>query len=401
MYFWETIFFISCFVVFYNYAGYAILAWLFNSCKMPFKKNRTAHAAYTPTVTFIVAAYNEEDFIEKKIINSLQQDYPAGKIEYIFITDGSTDSTPEIIRRYPALQLLHEEERKGKSAALNRVSEVAKHDILIFSDANTFLNAEATRNIARHYSDPRTGGVAGEKKVIPLEGNADEVGAGEGFYWKYESFLKRVDSEFYSVVGAAGELFSLRRELFEALPDNVILDDFVISLKVAEKGYRVVYEPDAYAMESPSFSLADEHKRKIRIAAGGFQAIGMLWPLLLFWKRPALSFLYISHRVLRWTLSPLCFITAFLSNLVLFFRPGGIFGILFMAQLLFYVLAIAGQVTHSQSMPKILKLPSYFVFMNVSVVQGFFRFLKGKQAATWEKAKRAQPSPSRPLVHEE
>jgi cellulose synthase/poly-beta-1,6-N-acetylglucosamine synthase-like glycosyltransferase len=268
----------------------------------------------------------------------------------------------------------------------------AGNEILIISDANTLLNKEAVKNIIRHYKDENVGGVAGEKKVIPARGNSDEVGAGEGLYWKYESFLKRLDSEFYSVVGAAGELFSLRRNLYEPLPENIILDDFVISLKVAQKGYRIRYEPEAYATELPSFSLKDEQKRKIRIAAGGFQAMGLLCPLLAFWRYSRLSFLYISHRVLRWTLSPLCLILAFISNGILALGPAHYgYKLLFAGQLGFYGLALlAGKMPSLARYSKLAKLCYYFVFMNISVIGGFFRFLRGRQAATWEKAKRAQ-----------
>jgi biofilm PGA synthesis N-glycosyltransferase PgaC len=396
MVFWEYTFFISCFVILYNYAGYALIARIANEVKRKFKSRYEPDDTHLPTVSFIVAAFNEEDCIEQKIVNSLQQDYPKEKIEFLFITDGSTDGTSSIIERYPPIRSLHEHERKGKSAAVNRAVQHASGEILIFSDANTMLNVSAARHIARHYAQPKIGGVAGEKKVMASGGMSDQVGAGEGIYWKYESFLKRVDSEFYSVVGAAGELFSLRRELYEPLPHTVILDDFVLSLKVAARGYRIFYEPGAYAMELPSFSLTDENKRKVRIAAGGFQAMGMLWPLLAFWRQPRLSFLYISHRVLRWTLSPLCFILAFLSNAILVFVVGSagqpantLFRVFFAAQLLFYGLALAGRFAGPRTrQSKWLKLPYYFVFMNVSVVQGFFRHLKGRQDAAWEKARR-------------
>jgi len=403
MHIWRIILWLSCLIVIYNYAGYAFLVYFFNKLKRPrkiFNKGVSGDdQAYFPEVAFIVAAYNEEDCIKQKIINSLEQDYPAGKIQFLFITDGSTDKTPEIILQYPSIQLLHKGERKGKSAALNRAVRETSQEILIISDANTLLNKEATRNITRYYIDKNTGGVAGEKKVISaLSGadappSSDQVGSGEGLYWKYESFLKRLDSEFYSVVGAAGELFSLRRSLYEALPDNVILDDFVLSLRTAQKGYRIIYEPEAYAMELPSFSLKDEQKRKIRIAAGGFQAIGMLLPLLAFWRHPRLSFLYFSHRVLRWTLSPLCLILAFISNAILVMAgSAGWIGVIFFAcQLLFYGLAtLAFCFPFFQNRFKPAKLCYYFVFMNLSVILGFFRFLGGKQAATWEKARRAQ-----------
>lgn len=400
MHIWQWIFGISCFLVFYNYAGYAILVLIINRLEKRLKKTGQAPPAFYPSVSFIVAAYNEEDCIRPKILNTLAQDFPEDKIEFIFVTDGSSDNTPGIIRQFPAIRLLHNPERGGKSAALDRAVREARMDILIVSDANTILNKDAVKNIARHYQDPKVGGVAGEKKVIsPTEGT-DSVGASEGLYWKYESYLKRLDSDFYSVAGAAGELFSLRRNLYEPLPPNVILDDFVISLKVAQKGYAIRYEPEAYAMELPSFSLKDEQTRKIRIAAGGFQSIGMLASLLAFWRHPRLTFLYVSHRVLRWTLSPLCLILAFVANGVLALRspgppalqaPGILFKALFIGQLLFYGLATLAALfpgIHQRS--KLAKLAYYFAFMNISVIRGFFRFLGGRQAAAWEKAKRAQ-----------
>lgn len=388
MRFIEWLLFISLFIVFYNYAGYALLVAVWNR----FMKKRTAIGPHFPSVSFIVAAYNEEYCIEEKIRNSLEQDYPADKIEYLFVTDGSTDGTNDIIARYPQIKLLYTPERGGKSAALNRVVQAATNDILIFSDANTVLNKEATRNITRHYQDPKTGGVAGEKKVIALSGGQDRVGAGEGLYWKYESKLKQLDSDFHSVVGAAGELFSVRRNLYEHVAANVILDDFVISMKVAAKGYKIVYEPEAYAMELPSFSIQDEQKRKVRIAAGGFQAMKMLRRLLSPAKNPKLYFLYFSHRVLRWTLSPLGLILAFVCNTVLAFATDvAVYKVLFAAQLFFYGGAgLAGIFPRPLQKIKLLKLAYYFVFMNLSVVQGFFRSLKGAQPAAWEKARRSQ-----------
>jgi poly-beta-1,6-N-acetyl-D-glucosamine synthase len=390
---WHYIFIISCFLVFYNYAGYAIIAWCINLFSKRNKIN-SADPGFFPTVSFIVAAYNEEDCIRQKIVNSLEQDYPRDKIEFIFITDGSTDKTMEIIRSYPSIRLLHLNERKGKSAALNRVAGLASNEILVFSDANTLLNRDATRLIARHYRDKSVGGVAGEKKVMASADINNEPGVGEGLYWKYESLLKKIDSDFYSVVGAAGELFSLRKELYEQIPDEVILDDFIISMKIAQKGFRIRYEPKAYAMELPSASLRDEQKRKVRIAAGGFQSISMLRSLLKFWKYPALSFLYISHRVMRWTVSPACLVLAFVSNLALFLLSNNYaYKLLFILQVVFYMMAVlAAFVPNKNKWLKICKLSYYFVFMNYSVIQGLFRYLRGKQPATWEKAKRNIPA---------
>jgi poly-beta-1,6-N-acetyl-D-glucosamine synthase len=388
---WQIIFIISIFLVFYNYAGYAILIYFLNVLKGK-RKIVQVDKKELPSVSFVVAAFNEEGFIREKILNSLEQDYPKELIEYIFVTDGSTDHTAAIIAEYPSIRLLDKPERGGKSAALNRAVESAKNDILIFSDANTILNQQATMNIARHYHDKKVGGVSGEKKVINPAGSNDEVSTGEGIYWKYESALKKIDSDFYSVVGAAGELFSLRSSLYQPISHDVILDDFVISLRVAQQGYRVVYEPDAFASELPSFSIKDEQKRKIRIAAGGFQAMGMLGSLFKFWKHPRLSFLYVSHRVLRWTLSPLGLLLAFVSNLILFLGTDIVFyKISFVLQFGFYAMAALAAFGGPKAKKiKLLKIPYYFTFMNVSVFAGFLRFLRGNQSAIWEKAKRLQ-----------
>ncbi len=391
MYIWYYVFILSCSVIFYNYIGYAIIALGFNRIKRIFKKS-VAEENRFPNVSFIVASYNEESCIEEKLRNSLDQDYPKDRIEFIFVTDGSSDGTNSIISKYSQVHLLFIPERQGKSAAVNRAVLAAKNEILIFSDANALLNKDATAKITHHYNDRKIGGVAGEKKVLPSASATDEVGAGEGLYWKYEALLKKIDSEFYSVVGAAGELFSVRKELYDVIDHSVILDDFVLSLQVAQKGYRIAYEPGAYAMELPSASLKDEQKRKIRIAAGGFQAIKILAPLFAFWRYPRLSFLYISHRVLRWTLSPLCFITALISNIILaFFYPSTPFTVTLLLQSLFYAAALLALYVPSDKGPlKILKLPYYLVFMNISVLKGFVRFMERRQSGTWEKVKRAQ-----------
>ncbi len=379
---WFYLFLGSCFIVFYNYAGYALIVILFNQIRrrpaIPIPGDDRL-----PTVSFIVAAYNEADCIDQKIDNSLELDYPPHKIEFLFISDGSDDPTPSIIRRNDRIISLHQAERQGKSAALNRAVSAAKNEILIFSDANTILNREAIRLIARHYLDPAVGGVAGEKKVLSAAAG-NEVGDGEGLYWKYESFLKKTDAAFYSVVGAAGELFSLRRSLYTALPPAIILDDFVLSLKVAQQGFRVQYEPAAWASELPSASMEDERKRKVRIAAGGFQAIVLLSPLLSFWKYPRLSFLYVSHRVLRWAASPFCLILAFFSNgILVLLGAGPLLTGIFIAQCAFYAAAALAATLPSFRRFKFIKLAYYFVFMNACAVLGFFRFLSGGQSAVW------------------
>ncbi|MFI5140450.1 MAG: glycosyltransferase family 2 protein, partial [Sphingobacteriales bacterium] len=334
---------------------------------------------------------NEESFIEEKIINSLQLKYPDGKLKLLFVTDGSNDKTPEIIGKYPQIKLLHQPERAGKIAAVHRAMEYVDSEIVVFTDANTFLNPEAIIRICRHYADSTVGAVAGEKRV-QIDENADASAAGEGFYWKYESALKKWDSELYSVVGAAGELFSVRRSLYQDVPADTVLDDFMISMLIAAKGYRIVYEPEAYASETASENVSEELKRKIRIAAGGVQSILRLKSLFNPFRYPVLSFQYISHRVLRWTVTPFLLILVFVLNAVLAIRSGETFYLIFfVAQALFYLLALLGFIMEKKHIRiKALFIPYYFCVMNYAVLMGIIRYFTTKQSAIWEKAQRKQ-----------
>jgi poly-beta-1,6-N-acetyl-D-glucosamine synthase len=377
----------SWLLIFFNYGGYAIIAAILEKCLPSPVKKPSSPDPVLPGVTFIVAAYNEADIIRQKVLNCLEQDYPMNKVEWLFVTDGSTDATPEILQTFTQVRLLHRPERMGKTAALNRAVAEASYPIIIASDANTFLNKEAIRLMTAHYADPSVGGVAGEKKVLST---GDAVGEGEGLYWKYESTLKAIDSRFYSVVGAAGELFSFRKELYQPVEPDIILDDFMISLRVTEKGYRVIYEPKAIASENPSFSFQDESKRKVRIAAGGFQSVARLGSLWKFWLHPRLSYLYISHRVMRWWVSPFCLIIALLASTVLAItQPYPIYMYIWIAQVLFYLAGLLAPWLPDKGPFKLAKLPRYFLFMNVSVLQGFVRWIKGSQSSVWEKARRA------------
>jgi cellulose synthase/poly-beta-1,6-N-acetylglucosamine synthase-like glycosyltransferase len=262
-------------------------------------------------------------------------------------------------------------------------------EVVVFTDANTFLNEDALINICRHYSNPKTGAVAGEKRVKIEE--KDGATAGEGFYWKYESKLKAWDSELYSVVGAAGELFSIKTSLYQPVPKNSVLDDFMISMLIAQKRYKIVYEPEAYATERSSENVSEELKRKIRIAAGGIQSIVWLKSLLNPFKQPILSFQYISHRVLRWTITPFLMILALLLNVFIVATDGGLlFQLLLICQLAFYLSALLGLILENKKIRvKILFIPYYFCVMNYAVIAGINRYLNGAQSVIWEKAKRA------------
>ncbi|PAW94034.1 glycosyl transferase [Mucilaginibacter sp. MD40] len=383
---------ISLFVVAYTFVGYGFLLYFIIKIKRSVRGKPAIPAIIPdalPTCTLVVAAYNEEHFITQKINNSLELKYPEGKLKFVFVTDGSSDRAPEIIAQYPQIQLLHRPERAGKIAAVHRAMEQVDTEVVVFTDANTFLNPEAIERICRHYSDRTVGAVAGEKRV-QVDNSADASAAGEGFYWKYESTLKKWDSELYSVVGAAGELFSVRRDLYQDVPPDTVLDDFMISMLIAEQGYRIIYEPDAYALETASENVGEELKRKIRIAAGGIQSIIRLKSLLFSAKYPLLSFQYVSHRVLRWTVTPFFLILAFLINLQLAAVHYSLFYILLlMAQVVFYLLAAIGFIMEKRHIRiKALFIPYYFCVMNYAVLAGIVRYFTKKQSAVWEKAQR-------------
>jgi poly-beta-1,6-N-acetyl-D-glucosamine synthase len=385
------LFFFSLFILFYSYIGYGILIYLIVKTQkaLVWKHNGEQQPPFEPEITLVVAAYNEAEFIQQKIRNSLELIYPPGRLHWIFVTDGSTDGTPEMVSRYPQIRLLHQPMRKGKANALNRAMQLVDTPYVIFSDANTLINPEAVLKIVKHYTDARVGGVAGEKKILNGKGDT-AVASGEGLYWKYESWLKKLDSSFFTVVGAAGELFSMKVSLYQENSDNIIIEDFVQSLQICQKGFVVRYEPNAYATESASVSIKEERKRKVRIAAGAFQAMQMLYSLFNVVKHPILSFQFISHRILRWTLCPLCLIICYISNAYLAAIHEGIFyEVFFWIQTVFYAIAIIGWIFAGRSVKwKTFFLPYYLLFMNLSVIIGFYRHIRKTQPAIWKKAAR-------------
>ncbi|MHA4741149.1 glycosyltransferase family 2 protein [Dyadobacter sp. MSC1_007] len=386
----EILFWLSLFVVFYTFLGYGILLYVLVRIRRMIRGKRVAPDLNQdfPTLTLIIAAYNEESIIEEKIRNTLQLAYPAGKLSLVFVTDGSSDRTPELVSAYKEIKLMHTPVRSGKIVAMHRAMDEVETEVVVFTDANTFLNKDALLLIARHYADPKVGAVSGEKRV--MQDALSDATAGEGFYWKYESTLKKWDSELYSVVGAAGELFSVRRALYTAVEPDTIVDDFMISMRIAQQGYRIIYEPEAYASELSSENIKEELKRKVRIAAGGIQSILRLKKLLNPFHYPLLSFQYISHRVLRWTVTPFLMILALTLNVVIVARSGGIlYQVLLAGQVGFYTLALAGWVLERQKIKiKALFVPYYFCMMNYAVLAGINRYLKGSQSAAWDKSKR-------------
>lgn len=413
MSFHELVFWISAFVLFYTYLGYPLIMylifkteWIRYFIRIPedagkvylnpdlsgFKvfDQRYTQKEFYPFVSMIVAAYNEEDVIEKKIQNCLELNYPVDKIEFLFVTDGSTDRTPEIVKSYSDkfnfIKLFHQEERKGKLNAIKRVINETKGSIIVFSDANAMYNKDAIKYLVQPFQFEKVGCVAGEKRVVSKN---NELIA-EGLYWKYESFLKKLDSEIFSIVGAAGEIFAIRKYLYVSLPENTINEDLILTMNIASKGYRVIYEPKAYAFEYASKAIFDDFIRRLRISTGGLQSIFLLKNLFDIRKYKFLSFQFISHRILRWTLAPLSLITLFISNLLLYNNSiNPFFKFCLYAQSFVYGSALIGLIA------ELLKTKIFYfnlifsyILMNFASVTAIFAYPFNKKTNIWKKVER-------------
>ncbi len=391
----KLLFWMLLFTVFYTYIGYGMLLFTIIKIRRFFKIGITEEIDddYEPEVTLFIAAYNEKDYVATKMKNTLELEYPKEKLKIVWVTDGSDDGTPEMLSNYPNITVHHLDARNGKIGAMNRGMAFVNTPIVVFSDANTMLGKESIRRIVRLFGNEKVGCVSGEKRIFNQDSDVAS-GAGEGLYWKYESALKKWDAELYSVVGAAGELFAIRTQLYRQVEKDTLLDDFVISLRVAQEGYTIQYDPEAFAIETASANVKEELKRKIRIAAGGIQSVVRLRALLNVFKYGTLSFQYISHRVLRWTLAPLCLLVLIPISSILVYHQGflevRLYSILFWLQLLFYGAALLGWFLENRATRiKAIFVPYYFLIMNLSVVLGFVRYIRNNQSVNWERAKRA------------
>lgn len=376
------IFWILFALLFYTYLGYSIIASLFAFRK---KTTPTASTDYLPAVTIVIPEYNEAAILAAKMENSLSINYPRDKLHIIVISDGSTDSSMEVLESFPTIEWVKQDSRQGKAAALNKAMSMVNTPIVIFSDANTMLNKDSIKYLVSHFADDNTGAVAGEKKVLHNSG----VGTAEGWYWIYESYMKRADASFYTVVGATGELFAMRTSLFKPIPDWIILDDLFLSLKVCLQGKRIAYEPKAFATEAPSISLADERNRKVRIASGAFQLLGLI-SLSDTFRIPKLGFQFFSRRWMRWVLSPIIVPLLYILNLILaVYHPSTVYDWLLVLHILFYLSAIIGLfMAKANNAFSLFTIPFYFLFMNYCMVRGWYSYMNHKETVLWKKAER-------------
>lgn len=392
--FWASVLFIV-----YTYVGYPLVLFALSSLvqierDLVFlfrrgERRRRRDDARLPGVTLGFAAYNEEDVIEEKVRNCLALNYPREKLEILVISDGSNDQTEVVVAKYLShgIRLLADGERRGKAARMNQIVEMASSPVVVFSDANTIYDPDALNAIVRHFEDERVGAVCGEVRLTGPSGELES----ESLYWRYEVVLKFLENKLDLVIGSNGPIYAVRREYYEPIPDDTIVDDFVIPMLIRGKGYRLVYDPEAVAHEKTTGSLEGEMIRRQRIGAGNWQAAsmlrGMLHPL-----QGRVAFSFWSHKVFRWSV-PLAMIVALVSNLPLVGRHP--YGLLMLLQVAFYAAAGVGHLTGGQGgLGRLCRVPQTFVEMNLGLLSGLVRFVSGSQRVTWARRTR-QPAPAR------
>jgi cellulose synthase/poly-beta-1,6-N-acetylglucosamine synthase-like glycosyltransferase len=396
------LFWLCIFGIFYVYAGYPLLlALLSRVISRP-----PVAGPGLPSVTLLIAAYNEEAVIAEKIENSLHLDYPADKLQVLVAADGSDDRTVEVVHSFAArgVELSFDPARLGKMSAINRAMQAARYEIILFSDANNLYPPDTLRELVRFFSDPLVGAVSGSKHVLNGDGS---LGDSEGMYWKYESFIKKQETRLGSCTGVAGEIFAIRRDLFVMPPARIINDDFFIAMQVIRQGRRVVYAPQAASMERVSQSAQEEIVRRTRIVAGRYQAMSMSLGLLPF-RQPLVVWQVISHKFMR-PLVPFFMLGALIANgLALAFssraeasllRLSGVYGqLVFGFQVLFYLLAwIGGRMKSRGLLSKLMYVPTFLVNSNFAALLGLFKYATGRQSVVWQRAARRSESNGNPI----
>lgn len=374
----KVIFWASVVAIFYAYFGYPLLLLMVGG----FRRREVRRADHEPTVSFIIAAYNEERDLAAKLENTLALDYPPEKLEIIVASDCSTDRTDEIVRSYAArgVRLHRQPERLGKTAAQNAAVELARGEILLFSDATTLYRPDVLRALAPNFADSSVGCVAGRLVYVDAEGSG--VGRGARSYWNYETFIKERESRINSLIGVSGCLYAVRRSAYVPLY-NEACSDFIIATKMVEQGLRAVYEPSAVCTEETNRQASKELKMRVRVIA---QTLPDLWQ-----HRAMLNPLHagfyavqlLSHKVMRY-LVPLFLLGALLSSALLATRSV-FFAVVLLLQAGFYLSALASLLLERAGVrSRLLSLPQYFVLANLASAIALYKFVRGERYARWE-----------------
>ena len=373
----ETLFWLAGACLFYVYAGYPLLVW----AAAAVRARPLSRASILPSVSVLVSAHDEEARIDARLQNLLALDYPRHRIEILLGSDGSTDGTVMRARRYPDVTVVDFPTRRGKPAVLNDLARIAHGETLVMGDVRQRYEPDTVRALVAPLAAPDVGAVSGELMLTERE-EGGAVGCGVGFYWRYEKFIRMQESRLDSTVGVTGAVYAVRRELFEALPADAILDDVLLPMRIVRRGYRVVFEPAARAYDSAAATSGEEFTRKVRTIAGNFQLFArerwLLNPL-----RNRLWAQTVSHKMLRLA-SPFFLLVAFAANTALLDVP--MYRWTLAAQVLFYAAALGGYLLRDARRVPLLTVPYVFCLLNYATAVAFSRFLRRQQQVTWERA---------------
>jgi cellulose synthase/poly-beta-1,6-N-acetylglucosamine synthase-like glycosyltransferase len=374
----EAIFWSAIIFVFYSYLGYPVLLIV-----LGFLRNRSVKKGdITPNVSLIITAYNEEKRIREKIENALQQDYPRGRLEILVASDCSEDRTDEIVRSLGSkgVQLVRAERRGGKEAAQKLAVNAATGEVLVFSDVATILPPNAITNIVKNFYDPTVGCVSSVDRVL----DSGSATGGEGIYVKYEMLLRNLETRVGTLVGLSGSFFAARREVCQNWQSE-LQSDFNTLLNAVHLGLRGVSDPESVGYYKNIADETREYERKVRTVLRGISVFMKGLPMLNPFRYGIFSWQLLSHKLCRWLVS-IALIFAFVSNAFLIHRSSFYLSV-FVLQLAFYALALGG-VRINPSSRNILKIPSFFVLVNLSILTAWFRYLRGQRIVTWEPSER-------------
>jgi poly-beta-1,6-N-acetyl-D-glucosamine synthase len=379
-----TLFWLSVLLLLYTYLAYPVLMWI-RAWRGPRQiSGSVSVSAIEPTVTIVVVAHNEARRIEARLANLLDIDYPRERLEIILASDGSTDDTVERARAFVSagVTVYAFAQRRGKPAVLDEVVPKATGEIILLADARQRFDRTALRALIRHFGDRNVGAVSGELVLLRTE-NTSAAGDGAGFYWRYEKLIRRSESRCDSTVGATGAIYAIRRSLFEPIPEDTILDDVLIPMQIARRGYRVLFESEARAYDKVAANTREEFTRKVRTIAGNFQLLAReRW--LLSPRKNRLWFQTISHKGAR-LLSPVLHVMAFAANAAVAAEP--VFAVLLAAQIAFYAVALGGfALRDAQRHIPFIAVPYAICLLCWATVVGFVRYVNGRQVVTWDHA---------------
>jgi cellulose synthase/poly-beta-1,6-N-acetylglucosamine synthase-like glycosyltransferase len=366
----------------YPYVGYPVLLYLFT---MRRRDPVPPPESELPSVTLITVAFNEEEVIAEKVANLNALQYPEDRLKVVIASDGSTDDTIAVARSVDhggRIDFRDIHTRRGKATVLDELVQEADTDVVVLSDANTFYDPEAVLRLVRWFSDPRVGAVCGEMTLVASPGHAEN----EASYWNYEALLKRLENRIGAVLGANGGIYAFRKAVYVPIPHDTITDDFLLPMLIRKQGYRIIYDADARAQEEIAPAIRHEFRRRVRIGTGNLQALARTLSLLLP-RSGWTAFSYWSHKVARWA-SPLFLTLAVLVVVTQLQRP--FYLLVGVACGLATLVAGFGWALESRGKapPKLLASIYYFVALNLAILIGTGRYLKGSGSAVWARTPR-------------